>query len=57
MRSCGLTGDSSRLLAATVSGSSTLRLLDLSDNELGDAGVQQLCGGLESPGCKLDTLL
>lgn len=57
LRTCGLTGDSSRLLAATVSGSSTLRLLDLSDNELGDAGVQQLCGGLESPGCKLDTLL
>lgn len=57
MRSCGLTGDSSRLLAATVSGSSRLRLLDLSDNELGDAGVQQLCGGLQSPGCKLDTLL
>ncbi|XP_029706505.1 NLR family CARD domain-containing protein 3-like isoform X2 [Takifugu rubripes] len=58
LRSCSLTQDSSRPLASTISsGSCRLRLLDLSDNDLRDAGVQRLCGGLESPDCKLETLL
>eukprot|EP00066_Takifugu_rubripes_P030354 XP_011619620.1 PREDICTED: NACHT, LRR and PYD domains-containing protein 12-like [Takifugu rubripes] len=58
LRSCSLTQDSSRPLASTISsGSCKLRLLDLSDNDLRDAGVQRLCGGLESPDCKLETLL
>lgn len=58
LRSCSLTRDSSWLLASTISsGSSKLRLLDLSDNDLRDAGVQRLCGGLESPDCNLETLL
>ncbi|TWW82291.1 Stonustoxin subunit beta [Takifugu flavidus] len=58
LRSCSLTQDSSWPLASTISsGSCKLRLLDLSDNDLRDAGVQRLCGGLESPDCKLETLL
>lgn len=57
MRSCNLTERSSNVLASVISSASIkLKLLDLSDNELQDEGVKNLCGGLGSPHCKLEIL-
>ncbi|KAJ8250059.1 hypothetical protein COCON_G00232750, partial [Conger conger] len=57
LNSCGLREKSFEILASALqSSNSPLRDLDLSRNNLGDAGVKLLCAGLMSPNCKLQRL-
>ncbi|XP_048878321.1 NACHT, LRR and PYD domains-containing protein 3-like isoform X2 [Brienomyrus brachyistius] len=54
---CNLTEKSCRAMASTItSGSSLLRKLDLSNNDLQDSGVKLLSEGLRNPQCKLESL-
>ncbi|XP_041834298.1 protein NLRC3-like isoform X1 [Melanotaenia boesemani] len=54
---CNLSERSCEALSSVLSSqSSSLRELDLSNNDLQDSGVKKLCGGLESPHCKLESL-
>ncbi|XP_014826613.1 PREDICTED: NACHT, LRR and PYD domains-containing protein 3-like, partial [Poecilia mexicana] len=54
---CNLSARSCEALSSVLSSqSSSLRELDLSNNDLEDSGIKQLCHGLESPCCKLETL-
>ncbi|XP_036417255.1 ribonuclease inhibitor-like [Colossoma macropomum] len=54
---CSFTKESCADLASVLSSKdSTLRELDLSKNALRDSGVKELCVGLKSPDCKLETL-
>ncbi|XP_059214987.1 NACHT, LRR and PYD domains-containing protein 12-like [Centropristis striata] len=54
---CNLSERSWEALSSVLSSqSSSLRELDLSNNDLQDSGVKRLSPGLESPHCKLGTL-
>ncbi|XP_061597706.1 NACHT, LRR and PYD domains-containing protein 12-like isoform X2 [Cololabis saira] len=54
---CNLSEDIFPLLSSVLSSqSSSLTELDLSNNNLQDSGLEQLCPGLESPHCHLESL-
>ncbi|XP_039473609.1 NLR family CARD domain-containing protein 3-like isoform X1 [Oreochromis aureus] len=56
LSSCNLSERSCEALSSVLNSHSSLRELDLSNNDLMDAGVNALSAGLESPHCKLETL-
>ncbi|KAM9339615.1 NLR family CARD domain-containing protein 3-like [Symphorus nematophorus] len=54
---CNLSKRSCEALSSVLSSqSSSLKELDLSNNDLQDSGVRLLCAGLQSPNCVLETL-
>uniref|UniRef100_A0A8C9T941 Protein NLRC3-like n=1 Tax=Scleropages formosus TaxID=113540 RepID=A0A8C9T941_SCLFO len=56
LNNCSLTERCCEALASTLRSESNLRVLDLSNNDLQDSGVELLSAGLGYQHCKLDTL-
>uniref|UniRef100_A0A8C4TKQ5 NACHT domain-containing protein n=1 Tax=Erpetoichthys calabaricus TaxID=27687 RepID=A0A8C4TKQ5_ERPCA len=57
LRSCRLTSTCCSALSSALSAPNSLLMeLRLGDNNVEDSGVEQLCEGLRSPNCKLETL-
>ncbi|XP_047679545.1 ribonuclease inhibitor isoform X2 [Prionailurus viverrinus] len=56
LRNCCLTNTGCEVLPDALRSLPTLRELQLSDNPLGDAGLQLLCKGLLDPQCHLEKL-
>ncbi|RVE60792.1 hypothetical protein OJAV_G00184760 [Oryzias javanicus] len=57
LSNCNLSRRSCEALSSVLSSSSSnLRDLDMSNNDLQDSGVKELCVGLQSPHCELETL-
>uniref|UniRef100_A0A8D2ZW15 Uncharacterized protein n=1 Tax=Scophthalmus maximus TaxID=52904 RepID=A0A8D2ZW15_SCOMX len=58
LRSCSLTEHCSGALASIISSASCqLKVMELTDNDVQDVGVEGLSVGLESPHCKLEMLI
>ncbi|XP_066512799.1 tripartite motif-containing protein 16-like protein [Hoplias malabaricus] len=53
---CNLGEDSCKYLSSVLQQENSLKELDLSNNDLQDSGVKELCEGLKSSHCKLETL-
>ncbi|XP_052446017.1 NACHT, LRR and PYD domains-containing protein 12-like isoform X1 [Carassius gibelio] len=56
LRGCGLTEESCSALATVLRSNSSLKELDLSNNNLQDSGVKKLQKGLENTKCTLEKL-
>uniref|UniRef100_A0A4W4DY93 NACHT domain-containing protein n=1 Tax=Electrophorus electricus TaxID=8005 RepID=A0A4W4DY93_ELEEL len=53
---CGLTEESCKSLTSVLQTESSLRELEMNNNDLQNSGVEQLCAGLKSSHCKLEIL-
>lgn len=56
MKSCSLTTACCPHVSAMLAQNRSLRELQMSNNKLGDAGVEALCQGLGQPGATLQML-
>ncbi|XP_076849577.1 NACHT, LRR and PYD domains-containing protein 3-like [Brachyhypopomus gauderio] len=53
---CGLTEESCKSLISVLQTETSLKQLEINNNDLQDSGVEQLCAGLKSSNCKLEIL-
>ncbi len=56
LRKCGLTEESCSALVTVLRSNSSLKVLDMSNNNLQDSGVKKLQNGLEDTNCTLEKL-
>ncbi|XP_016420240.1 protein NLRC5-like [Sinocyclocheilus rhinocerous] len=56
LRGCGLTEESCSVLATVLRSNSSLKELDMSNNNLQDSGVKKLQNGLEDTNCTVEKL-